>query len=232
MEREAGMAATARKRNAPRPRRMPGPMAFLDHYLLHFDAVIRQRAVIPADREETFTWLERLDFAQLCQPVARAIEDMRAVPPGIAAVARRARRVPPGARFMVDDALRRGFVLLEEEPYSHLVLGAVGKLWKPSFELLPLDREGFLAFHQAKYVKLVVGFLVAPYGKDRALLRHETRFLATDGSARAHFARSWRVAEPFVGFFMQSALRTLGRVGREQRAAVARPPWRAPRRLP
>ena len=200
----------------------------LDQYLPHFDAVIRERAVLPARPEEVYARLRSFDFAQMCQPVGRAIEDMRAVPPSVAKVAGKARRLPPTARFLLEDAVRRGVILLAEAPARHIVLGAVGKLWKADeLPLLEVDREQFVSFSQPKYVKAVVGFLILPYGRDRTLLRPEYRFLATDGSARAHFQRRWRVVEPFVTLFARRTLQALTTKVKEQRAAGAMPPpWR------
>jgi hypothetical protein len=203
-----------------------GATSVLDHYLPHFDAVVRDRVILPVDPAQAYAWLERFDFAQLCASVGRAIEDMRAVPPLVAGVAHRAGQLPASARFILDDAAGAGFIPLAEKPGRHLVLGAVGKLWKPRIELLRLDREEFAAFRDAKYVKLLVGILVLPYGTTRTLLKHEARFLATDDSARTHFRRAWRVAEPFVGFFLRRAMKALKAVAQEQRAEAAIPPWR------
>jgi len=201
----------------------------LDQYLPHFDAVLRHGAVIPASPDDAYAWLERFDFAQVCAEVGRAVGDMRAVPRGVAAVARQAERLPPGARFLLDDAVQNGFVLLTEKPGRHIVLGAVGKLWNPRIELLQLSREEFAAFHEAKYVKAVIGFLVVPYGEDRTLLKIESRFLATDPAARAHFRRSWHADEPFLTFLMRRVVRALKGIAKEQRDAEATPPpWRRP----
>jgi hypothetical protein len=203
---------------------MKGRMTVLDFYLPHGDAVLRHGVISSARPDETYLWLKRFDFAQMCEPVGRAIEDMRAVPPAIAEVAHRARRLPVTARFRLEDAVRSGFVLLSEDPRGHIVLGAVGKLWQPRIELLPLDREEFLAFHEAKYVKAVFGFVLGRYGEDRTMVKHEARFLATDDSARAHFRRFWSVAEPFAAFFMQRALRSLLSTMEEQREVAVAPP--------
>ena len=201
----------------------------LDQYLPHFDAVLRHGAVIPASPADAYAWLERFDFAQVCAEVGRAVGDMRAVPRGVAAVARQAERLPPGARFLLDDAVRNGCVLLTAKPDRHVVLGAVGKLWQPRIELLRLSREEFAAFREAKYVKAVIGFLVVPYGEDRTHLKIESRFLATDPSARAHFRRSWHTDEPFITFLMRRVVRALKEIAKEQRHAEAPPPpWRRP----
>jgi hypothetical protein len=201
-------------------------MGVLDYYLPHFDAVLRHGVLIPAPADAAYARVQGFDFAQMCEPVGRAIGDMRGLPRFIADVAHQARRLPPDARFTLGDAPRSGFVLLSEDR-RHLVLGAVGKLWKPRFELVQLTREEFLAFRSAKYVKAAFGFVVRPYGKDRAQLRHEARFLATDDSARTHFRRAWEVAEPFAAFFMQRALEALTLAVTEQQAATRPPPpWR------
>ncbi|MBI4502152.1 MAG: hypothetical protein HY700_13450 [Gemmatimonadetes bacterium] len=192
----------------------------LDHYLPHPDTVIRHRVMLPAGPEQTYEWVRRFDWAQLCEPVGRAIAEMRAVPPFVAEVARRARRVPPTARFIVGDALRRGFIPLSEKAGRHLVLGAVGKLWKHSPELIKMDPEEFAAFRDPKYVKILVAFLVVPYGEDRSILKLESRLLATDDSARAHLRRAWRTAEPYIDFYLRRALKTLAGVAKEYRAAT------------
>lgn len=70
----------ARKRSAPLTGgvRVRGQGSVLDQYLPHFDAVIRQGVVLAARPEEVYAWLRSFDFAQMCEPVGRAIEDMRA----------------------------------------------------------------------------------------------------------------------------------------------------------
>jgi uncharacterized protein (DUF2267 family) len=128
----------------------------------------------------------------------------------------------------VEDAVRSGVILLTEAPARHIVLGAVGKLWKADeLPLLEVDREQFVSFSQPKYVKAVVGFLILPYGRERTLLKHECRFLATDSSARAHFQRRWAVVGPFVTLFARRTLQALTTTVKEERAAGALPPpWR------
>ncbi|HEX9895895.1 MAG TPA: hypothetical protein VGA78_18330 [Gemmatimonadales bacterium] len=223
--------ATTSRRAAPRKRgRAPGRAAasMLDRYLPHFDAVLRQRVVVPVPPAQTWTLLERLDFAQLLPPVGRAIEDMRAVPDFMLRIARQALRVSPDARFLLQDAARYGFILLEGKPGRHVLLGAVGKLWKSRIELVPVGRDEFVAFDDPKYVKLLTGFLVKPFGTARSNFRHETRFRATDDTARAHFQRTWEETEPYVTFFLRQVMKTVVGVAKEHRATPI-PPWRQPR---
>jgi hypothetical protein len=108
----------ARKRSAPLTRgvRVRGQGSVLDQYLPHFDAVIRQGVVLAARPEEVYAWLRSFDFAQMCEPVGRAIEDMRAVPRSLAKVAAKARRVLPTASFVLEDAVRGGVILLAGRP--------------------------------------------------------------------------------------------------------------------
>jgi hypothetical protein len=89
----------ARKRSAPLTGgvRVRGQGSVLDQYLPHFDAVIRQGVVLAARPEEVYVWMRSFDFAQMCEPVGRAIEDMRAVPRSLAKVAAKARRVLPSS---------------------------------------------------------------------------------------------------------------------------------------
>jgi hypothetical protein len=210
----------------------PGPIrhSTIQRFIPHPDVVVRHRVVLPVAAAEACDWIRRFDWAQLCLQVGPAVEDMRHVPRFVAEVAHRASRLPATASFIVDDALRSGFTLLAEQPGRHLVLGAVGKLWKAGFQLVRLNPEEFVAFQEPKYAKLATGFLVLPYGRTRSVLLHEAHLVATDASARAHLERAWRTAEPYVDFFMRRAFRTLAGVARERQTQLTSPPWRPARR--
>jgi hypothetical protein len=198
----------------------------LDQFIPHADTVMRGRVVLAVSPAVAWAWLRRFDFARLGAAVGRAIEDMRAVPPLVARVAHRAAALPSTARLMLADAPSSGLIRLAEKPGRHVVVGAVGKLWKPRVQLVRLDPDEFVAFHDAKYVKVITGFLVLPYGSDRTLLKHETRFLATDDTARTHFRRWWRVVQPYVEFFFRRVMKAFRGAAQEQRAAPAMPRWR------
>jgi hypothetical protein len=131
---------------------------------------------------------------------------MRDVPRSILDIVDRVQHLPAEARFTLTDALARGFVLLGERRGRAIMLGAIGKLWKPDVTLLPLEPAEFRAFREPKYGKLAIAFWVERFGRDKSVLRFEARVAATDDSARAHLERWYRVIRPFTTFFLRRAL--------------------------
>ncbi len=181
----------------------------IDRHLPHFDIVQRHRALVAASSEATYALARDMDFVRTLLPVARAISDMRALPPRIVRLVHRAMHLPPQTTFTLDDALAQGCVLLDEKPGAEIVLGAIGKLWKPAIKFLPFEPAEFAAFDAPKYAKLALTFWIEPYGPDKSVFQFEARVAATDDSARAHLRRWYRVVRPFSVFFMR---RTLGRI--------------------
>ena len=92
--------------------------------------------------------------------------------------------------------LQAGFVLLADEIGPELVLGAVGRFWRPVQRAYPLTRpEEFKAFSVADHVKVAASFLVE--GDDEtSRVTTETRIFATDEVARRKFAFYWLVIRP------------------------------------
>jgi hypothetical protein len=178
----------------------------LDGQLRHYDVVERHEIAVAAPREHTIRATRHSDFVRALFPVARSVLEMRDVPGSIRDVAGRARHLAPDTTFTLADALAWGFVLLGERRDRAILVGGIGKLWKPDVAFLPVDPAEFRAFHEPKYVKLAVAFWAQAFGRDKSILRFEARAAATDDSARAHLRRWYRVVRPFTTFFMRAAL--------------------------
>lgn len=178
----------------------------IDGHLRHYDIVERHRIAVAASREEAYRAMRETDFVLALLPVARAVLETRDVPRPIRELAHRVGRLPPDATFTLAHVLAGGFVLLGERRGRAIVIGAIGKLWKPVLALLPLEPAEFRAFHEPKYAKLAIAFWVERFGRDKSVLRFEARVTATDDSACAHLRRWYRVVRPFTALFMRRAL--------------------------
>jgi hypothetical protein len=178
----------------------------LDGQIRHYDLLERHETVVDASREDTFRAVHERDFIPILIPAARSISEMRDVPRPIQDIVHRVQHLPVDARFTLADAPAHGFVVLGERRGRSIVLGAIGKLWKPDLTLLPLDPAEFRAFREPKYAKLAIAFWVERVGRDKSALRFEARLAATDDSARTHLERWYRVAGPFTAFFLRRAL--------------------------
>ncbi|HEU5260436.1 MAG TPA: hypothetical protein VFU41_03325 [Gemmatimonadales bacterium] len=178
----------------------------IDGHLRHYDVVERHRIAVAASREDTCRAMRETDFVRAIVPVARAVSEMRDVPRPIREVVHRVEHLAPDATFTLSEALAGNFALLGERQGRAIVIGTIGKLWKPHVEFLPLTPPEFGAFHEPKYAKLAIAFWVERFGRGKAVLRFEARVAATDDSARAHLRRWYRVVRPFTAFFMRRAL--------------------------
>jgi hypothetical protein len=178
----------------------------LDGQIRHYDILERHETVVDASREGTCRAVREFDFVPVLIPAARSILEMRDVPRSIQEIVHRVQHLPADAKFTLADAPARGFVVLGERRGRSIMLGAIGKLWKPDLTLLPVDPAEFRAFHEPKYAKLAIAFWVERIGRDKSGLRFEARVAATDDSARTHLERWYRVVGPFTAFFLRRAL--------------------------
>lgn len=181
----------------------------LDGQIRHYDVLERHETEVDASREATCRAVRETDFVRVLIPAARSISEMRDVPRSIQDIVDRVQHLPADARFTLADALARGFMVLGERRGRSIMLGAIGKLWKPNLTLLPLDPAEFRAFREPKYAKLAFAFWAERIGRDKSGLRFEARIAATDDSARVHLERWYRVVRPFTAFFLREALASI-----------------------
>lgn len=105
-------------------------------------------------------------------------------------------------------AKQMGFVVLDEDPPHHMVLGLVGRPWRPSGGLQRLSAAGFDSFDRPGFVKVTWAFTFEPTPGGCAVAT-STRIFATDDPARRRFRLYWRVIGPFSGVLRRSMLRSI-----------------------
>jgi len=89
---------------------------------------------------------------------------------------------------------RAGFVVLRDAP-TELVIGSVGRFWRPTSGVREIEAADFEGFAEPGYAKAVLDFRAEPSGAG-TLLVTETRIQGTDEHARRTFRRYWRVIYP------------------------------------
>lgn len=103
-----------------------------------------------------------------------------------------------------------GFLLLEDRPPEEIVVGSIGKFWRPRIEFAAVPPERFAAFMEPGYGKLVWGYRIEPSGGGSRVAL-ELRVTATDERSRRRFHRYWRVIGPFSHAIRRSALAVVAR---------------------
>jgi hypothetical protein len=113
----------------------------------------------------------------------------------------------PSTPMTLDGFLRGGFVLLAEDPGREIVLGVVGRFWRPRGEVVRLDPDGFLGFDRPGYAKAAWSIAVRSDTRTgHTILVTETRVVATDAAARRRLRAYWALIRPFSGWVRRRML--------------------------
>lgn len=89
-----------------------------------------------------------------------------------------------------------GWVVLADRPGEELVMGAVARPWQPHAPVRRIAAADFAAFHEPGYVKIVWMVRADAITESTAMVRHETRALATDAEARSRYRQYWALRWP------------------------------------
>jgi hypothetical protein len=173
-------------------------LALTARYLPAFDFRDYHQRTVPAGVDAAWAALRRLDLSR--SRLVRAIFGVRTLPSLLRGEAWGAPRGP-----FLEQALALGWRILEEEPGSELAAGAVTRPWEPVVTFRGLPAEGFVAFEEAGFVKIVWGLAAWPAGAG-SVIATETRVLATDEASRARFRRYWLVLGTGIKLIRRLAL--------------------------
>ena len=178
--------------------------ALISEQLPRYDYRDAFQVVITAPPDDVYNAVLERDFLRL--PLVRAFFAIREFP--VAAWHRlTGAPVPtPAPHATLNDQTGIGsFTLLAERPGRELVLGAVGRPWRPDYASIRISAERFAEFEEPGYAKIAWSWIVKPLGSGQTLLVCEWRTQLTDDEARANFRRYWTV--------VSRGVRLLARVG-------------------
>ncbi len=193
------------------------PILLIDQFLPRYDFAVVHADVFRASPETCYRLARSLDL--LRDPVIRTLLGLRALPerllgrlPGHRAAAGEA---APPPTFRLDDMVGPpiGWILLGEEPNVEIVLGQIGRPWKPvgAAEGPPVAPAEFASFDRPGFAKIAFGLMVQPDGVTSSILTMETRVVLTDPGSLRRFARYWRLVEPSVRLIDRMTLRLLAK---------------------
>jgi hypothetical protein len=169
----------------------------IDRYLPRYDAVEKHRILVRAPAPRCYQAILDLDLAR-SRPV-RILFALRGLP-------LLARRRPWRRTATMKDLLEAGFVVLGEEAGTEIVLGLVGRFWRPTGGIRRTDPVDFATFEDPGWAKAAWNFRVSGHGPGRSAVDTETRVLCTDRASRRAFLRYWRIVGKPSGFIRNRAL--------------------------
>jgi hypothetical protein len=165
------------------------------------------RVELAAPPEQVWQLLRHGDFAS--SPLVRALFALRAVPD-------RLRGKHVGARLRLDDLqsspAQPGFQILAEEQPLQVVVGAIGKVWRPEIPFVHVENSTeFAAFRDPGFVKVAWAIRVTKHGEHGSRVEFELRVDATDHDSWRNFQRYFRLIGPASHFIRRAALAGLAK---------------------
>ncbi len=190
----------------------------LDDYLPLHHFSERHERVVQAPAGLAFTCLLELDMRRA--PLVGLLFSLRELPWRLS---RRGRR-SPGLGLTLEGLVKAGFIPLAQDPPRELVLGLVGRPWRPDPDPQRLTPAQFASFGRVGYVKVASNLTAEPLNRGRSLLCTETRIQCLGHEAKRGFRRYWTIIRPFSGLIRRQwlalaarqaeALARAGRAGR------------------
>lgn len=184
----------------------------LDGLLPEYDAVERHATIVRAPRERTWRALRTADLGR--SHIVAALLALRALPSRLSQAEER-RRSGGRPALTLDGLIEVGFVPLGERPGEEIVLGLVGKFWRPKGSLRAVDAAGFRALEEPGWAKAAWSFSLSDVGPGRTRLATETRVRCTDAASRRRFRAYWIFVRPFSGLLRREALRAIRHAAEE-----------------
>jgi len=186
----------------------------IDQFVPCYDFVVVHAGVFPIPQERAYRAARDLNLLE--DPVIRALLGLRSLPQRLAdrvAGHRDATAAAPQRKFRLEDMVGPplGWVLLSEVPDVEIVLGQIGRPWKPvgASEGPVVSPAAFASFDSPGFAKIAFSLSVQPHGATSSILTVETRVVLTDTASRRRFSRYWRIVGPFIRLIDRMTLRLL-----------------------
>jgi hypothetical protein len=103
-----------------------------------------------------------------------------------------------------------GFNILGTDEDREVVIGIIGRFWKPRPEIIAVSPEDFRSFNEKGYAKAALNFSVEAKANGSALST-ETRVFCTSPRAPVAFSAYWALIRPFSGLIRIAMLKNIVR---------------------
>ena len=179
----------------------------IDEIMPDYDVVERHESIVAAPPAETYEAALTVDLGRSL-PV-QVLFGLRSIPAYVTG------RRKPRASLTLGDLPSAGFVTLGEEANSELVIGAVGRFWRPTSDIRPIEPRDFRDYDVPGMCKAAMNLRVEA-DDEGTVLSTETRVAATDERARRMFSLYWKAIGPFSGFIRHVMLSAIRRNAEER----------------
>ena len=175
----------------------------IDDFLPVYDVFERHGTAISAPPDKVYATVRTLDLAEL--PLVHWLMLLRGLPGRL--FSRRNTQERPD--LTLDGLIESGFILLGERPGHEILLGIVGRFWRPAGDPLRMPSERFREFEEPGYAKAVWSYSLTSESADLTRLTTETRVRCFDRGSRLRFRLYWTLVRPFSGLIRKEILRAV-----------------------
>jgi len=99
-----------------------------------------------------------------------------------------------------------GFKIIGTTKDKELVIGLIGRFWKPIPEMVDVPTEQFVKFKEKGYAKVALNYFIEETAQGN-ILSTETRIYCTSVSSRVAFSLYWVMIRPFSGLIRRAMLK-------------------------
>ncbi|TMC49970.1 MAG: hypothetical protein E6J14_07165 [Chloroflexi bacterium] len=174
----------------------------IDQWLPRYDVVERHETWVAASPQRVDGCVRDLDLAR--SPFTAGLLLLRRLPSVLNGGLR------PSRRATLEDLLSSGFVILADAPGEEIVLGLVGRFWRPGGGIVHIRAEGFEGFAEPGHARAAWNFRIDS-SSGGCRLRTETRIDCVDAAALWRFRVYWTLVGPFSGLIRRDLLRLIRR---------------------
>lgn len=164
----------------------------IEHFLPRYDVREAHAISMAGSTDAVYRAIREIEFSQ--SAVIRRLFRLRGLPP---------------AALRLEGLLSSGFILLEDSPGRHLVLGLVGRFWRPAGQLMVVAPHAFKTTTPAGCAKAAWDFEIRELSPGVVRLSTETRVFCPDGHSRRRFRLYWRLIGPFSAWIRREMLRAV-----------------------
>lgn len=147
---------------------------FIDRYLNSYSFFEKHQIVIRANSAKIWNTIYHLKISDICSIVTSKSHQEN----------------------LFINVIKSKFILLEESE-NEVLLGLVGKFWRN--KIVKVDKEEFKKFNKPGYAKLIWNISIEKIGKDKNILKTETRIECKDNYSMKMFGLYWFFIKPFSG---------------------------------
>jgi hypothetical protein len=110
----------------------------------------------------------------------------------------------------MEEMIAAGFVVLGERPSEEIVIGVVGRFWRPASGIVRVSAAEFGSYAEPGHARGAMNFRV-DRRRGGCRLRTETRVNCVDDAALWRFRLYWAIVGPFSALIRREMLRAIRR---------------------